>query len=998
MSTPRIGARKSTPRKAAAGKVAAPLSACAPADDPLLTIEYCREHRDYFRANALKIATKARGLQPFVANTTQRVMYNMIDHMRRQGVPPRLIVLKSRQVGISTASEAEIFSEVLFNEHRSGLVLAHNKAAAKGLLRMTQRFYRNLPKNLRIGANLANVHELELTNGSRMQVEAVGDVRSYTAQYVHISEFAFMENAAEMFLALMQSVPNDENSLAIIESTANGVGNKFHQMWLNAIAGSEDPNAPPWDRGWTPVFIPWFKHEEYQMTPWFGQMDVTTEERKLAKAHSLTMRHLAWRRWCIKTNCDGDVAMFQVEYPSCVVAGTRVGTARGIIPVEQVKVGDAATCGEVQHLHKQRPSKVYKLTTDLGYELCGTGHHPVFTEGGVLVRLSDLEPGIRVKLQAPRLADSQHQEVWRSAGVDHSIEITPEWGEFLGLFMADGSFGGDTLSIACDRRDSDIVERAKSLIESLFGLKAGTRVVGNNGGGIEVRVGSRDLRDTFLRLGLLRQRSDTHYLRRVCVPECIWRSPESVVRRFLSGLFEGDGFTSKTTTSTTLFTKYPDFARDVQLLLLSVGITSRRRSGVDKRAGDGHHYQSNNVVLRATEARKFRREIGFLSERKRSCQGEESPQGRKPSPIVMADEVAAVVESGVEATYDLTVKDGHAFDAGGILTHNTWQEAFALSGRPVFDTEGLAHYEAMVPAMAGLTVNSPIEGGTQYVYHDAKPLEIGWDPGERKATFDEVEQGRLRIFKPFNPRHTYIIGADPSEGDTKSDPSPLEVLDQMTLEFVAEWWGRTPPDMLADYAAWLGTYYGNALIIGEANNHGISFHGRLIALEYANLYFRSTTEESIAGEVTLKPGYWETNKAKHLLIDTYRKYVREKRGGIFSPGLVGEMRTTIYERREGFTATKIKPQPGNFIDRVMAAGMALFAHRGDIESPLLPLPEIELYRADQQIRQMRDRDPEGAARLALDLTGMSEGELSAVLDAKEQDRRRNEMYGIGGLR
>lgn len=633
------------PRKAPVAKAAPPLPPGAlDPDDPRLTLEYCRAHRDFFRENALYIATKSRGLQPFKINTTQRQLYDTIDSLRAEGIPPRIICLKSRQVGISTASEAEIFSEALFNEHRSGLVLAHNKPAAKGLLRMTQRFYRNLPKNLRLGANLENVHELELKNGSRVQVEAVGDVRSYTAQYVHLSEMAYWENASEVFLALMQSVPFDVNSLAIIESTANGVGNKFHQMWLNAIAGSEDPNAPPWDRGWTPVFIPWFKHEEYQMAPWFGQMDVSREERKLAKKLGLTMRMLAWRRWCVKTNCDGDLEKFKVEYPS------------------------------------------------------------------------------------------------------------------------------------------------------------------------------------------------------------------------------------------------------------------------------------------------------------------------------------------------------------------TWQEAFALSGRPVFDAEGLAHYEAMVPTIVGQTVNPALDTGPQFLYHEAKACEVAWDPLERKAVFDEVEQGRLRIFKPFNARHTYIIGADPSEGDTKSDPSPLEVLDQMTLEFVAEWWGRTPPDMLADAAAWLGCYYGNALIIGEANNHGVSFHGRLLQLEYPNLYFRTTNEETVAGEITMKPGYWETNKAKHLLIDTYRKYVREKRGGIYAPGLVSEMQTTIYERREGFTVTKIKPQPGNFIDRVMAAGMALFAHRGDIQAPLLPLPDLELYRADEQIRHMRERDPAGAARLSLDLTGMTEGQLGAVLHAKEQDRRLQETLGMGGER
>ena len=37
----------------------------------------------------------------------------------------------------------------------------------------------------------------------------------------------------------------------------------------------------------------------------------------------------------------------------------------------------------------------------------------------------------------------------------------------------------------------------------------------------------------------------------------------------------------------------------------------------------------------------------------------------------------------------------------------------------------------------------------------------------------------------------------------------------------------------------------DALIIGEANNHGISFHGRLMTLEYPNIYFRTTSEETV---------------------------------------------------------------------------------------------------------------------------------------------------------
>ena len=615
-------------------------------DDPRLTVEYCRAHRNFYVRNCLKIATKNTGLQPLFINHTQQRILDAIDDARARGIPPRIIVLKSRQVGVSTLSEALLFSDALFHPNRGGLVLAHTKPAAKNLLRMTKRFYRYLPKALRIGAKLENVNELELDNESRVQVEAVGEVRSYTAQSVHFSELAFYEKATDVLVAVMQSVPASTNSLAIIESTANGVGNKFHEMWVNAINGEANTELADWERGWTPVFIPWFKHEEYKLKPWFDASELTTEERKLARAHSLELEQLAWRRWCIRLNMDGDVDAFRVEYPS------------------------------------------------------------------------------------------------------------------------------------------------------------------------------------------------------------------------------------------------------------------------------------------------------------------------------------------------------------------TWQEAFALSGRPVFDHEGLEHYRATVPLIAGRDVASPRADGPQFLYHAelARPCEISFDKSTSKPALDHVEGGRLRIYVAPHPRHTYIIGADPSEGDPKSDPSPLQVLDQMTLEFVAEWWGRTPPDLLAEYSAWLGYHYGNALIVGEANNHGISFHGRLLDLEYPNLYFRTASEETVAGQVTDKPGWWETNKAKHLLIDTFRKYVREKRGGIYSPGLVGEMSTTIYERKEGFTVTKITKQPGHFIDRVIAAGMALALHRGTVTAPLLPLPELEMARIDEQVRLLRERDPEGATKLSLDLTGMTEAELSRTLQARLERRMHNESMGMGGER
>ena len=56
-------------------------------------------------------------------------------------------------------------------------------------------------------------------------------------------------------MGLMQAVP-DHDSEVVIESTANGVGNLFHRMWKDAVAGDSDYDA---------IFLPWWIDEEYRV-------------------------------------------------------------------------------------------------------------------------------------------------------------------------------------------------------------------------------------------------------------------------------------------------------------------------------------------------------------------------------------------------------------------------------------------------------------------------------------------------------------------------------------------------------------------------------------------------------------------------------------------------------------------------------------------------------------------------------------------------------------
>jgi len=597
-----------------------------------------------FLRSQLKIATKAGALVEFEVNHTQKVVLRAISEMRAMGLPPRLIVLKSRQVGISTLAIGLLFMFCVRLANRSGLVLAHTEKLARTLLRMARRFLANLPN--RPKKKFENVREIHFDkNDSRIQVEAVGEVRGYTAQDVLISEFAFYEEAGRTLDAIMQAVPNIIDSLVMIESTANGVGNKFYELWKQAVEDwAPNSKVPLRERGFYPIFIPWFKHREYVIDPWFLPNDLTVREHELSKQHGLKLEQIAWRRWCIKTNCDNSEETFAQEYPA------------------------------------------------------------------------------------------------------------------------------------------------------------------------------------------------------------------------------------------------------------------------------------------------------------------------------------------------------------------TWKEAFRLTGRPIIDEGAFEWLEdvALKPDQR------------------PRPHELQLDEeatrteGERRFGLIYVPKGRGHEYKSRQDRHTYIVGADLSEGDKRSDYSPLMVLDQMNMNHVYTWSGRTPPEQLAHVADDLSRHYhgsqGPALIINEANNQGINFHTELLnRIGHPNVYFRRTSEKSVAGKVTLKPGFLTGNDTRHFLFNTLRHWVHTKyrehreldQFVTRCPILIGEILGLVYVKPDGAqdAPTRIEAQPGRYKDHAVAFALTLMAHRGSMALPLEPIPEEEFIQHALSIHAMHERDPAGASLQSMSLLGRTCDDIFTELDAIEADRKRRTRFG-----
>lgn len=272
----------------------------------------------------LKIRTKDNTLELLQLNPPQMRLYEAIRAQWKAGKPVRIIILKARQMGFSTLTEAIIFFLTVTARLTESMIVAHKDEATDNLFRMSKRFYDELPPALRPMLKASNAKELMFARpanhkgdneglGSRIRCATAGGSgvgRSYTLKCLHLSEYAFWPgNKAETFTGLVQAVPDKPGTVIIIESTANGFDD-FKKKWDAAVEAYRSGTE-----GFIPIFFAWFEMPEYRRTPPPG-FERTGEEEELAKTFGLDDEQLAWRRWCIANNCGGDIDLFHQEYPA----------------------------------------------------------------------------------------------------------------------------------------------------------------------------------------------------------------------------------------------------------------------------------------------------------------------------------------------------------------------------------------------------------------------------------------------------------------------------------------------------------------------------------------------------------------------------------------------------------------------------------------------------------------------------------------------------------
>lgn len=266
----------------------------------------------HYARKCLKIRTKSGSVEPFELNSAQKYIHEKIEEQRRLTGKVRAIILKGRQMGCSTFVGARFYHKVSHHFGTQAFILTHALDATQNLYKMAQRFYENTPHLVKPQVTTSNAKELifgDLDSGYKLgtaENKAVG--RSATIQLLHSSEVAFWNNAAEHAKGIFQAVPNAPGTEIIMESTANGVGNFFHQQWQKAEAGQSEFIA---------IFVPWFWQKEYKSEV-EEDFVASEDEENLKQQYLLTDEQLVWRRNKIAefsvNGTDGEKAFHQ-EYP-----------------------------------------------------------------------------------------------------------------------------------------------------------------------------------------------------------------------------------------------------------------------------------------------------------------------------------------------------------------------------------------------------------------------------------------------------------------------------------------------------------------------------------------------------------------------------------------------------------------------------------------------------------------------------------------------------------
>jgi hypothetical protein len=286
---------------------------------------------DYTQEN-LYIRSKDKSLILLGLNAEQQYIAKVIEEQKQEKNQVRLLILKSRQVGVSSLCLARLHYGLHQDYGLRGFVLAHRQTATNNLFEIMHRFGMNdkwcnqmvSNKNKSLGYSKIDSSCVFATAGSKEVA------RSDTIQMFLGSEVAYWDNEDNHLASVMMAVPNGGGTEIILESTSNGPRGMFYELCQEALKGTSEFRL---------VFLPWHMHEEYHITE---NISLPKAWEEYARQYNLNQGQITWaylqnKKIAKSDNLeDGPSHRFLREFPASVAESFKFSQRNIFIPQDTI--------------------------------------------------------------------------------------------------------------------------------------------------------------------------------------------------------------------------------------------------------------------------------------------------------------------------------------------------------------------------------------------------------------------------------------------------------------------------------------------------------------------------------------------------------------------------------------------------------------------------------------------------------------------------------------
>ena len=228
----------------------------------------CGKDPVYFMNKYLKIQHPMRGLISFNTFPFQDDCVSSFNDHRFN------IILKSRQLGLSTLVAAYAVWQAAFYKEKNILIIATKLAVAQNFIRKVKTYIKSMPKWLLVPIITANnKQQVEFSNGSQIKAVPTSEDagRSEALSLLIVDEAAFVRNFDELWMGLYPTLST--GGRAILLSTPNGVGGQYHEIYTKADRKENEFN---------PIKLLWDVHPERD-EEWFNKETKNMSQKQVAQ-------------------------------------------------------------------------------------------------------------------------------------------------------------------------------------------------------------------------------------------------------------------------------------------------------------------------------------------------------------------------------------------------------------------------------------------------------------------------------------------------------------------------------------------------------------------------------------------------------------------------------------------------------------------------------------------------------------------------------------------